>query len=173
MKSCVVLRLGLAVLGLSLPPATAVVHATDPVPGSAAIAPAPVFESAPAGPPLAGPELDRRTAEVASLMRCPVCQGLSVEDSPAPAAVNLKAEVRRRLAAGYSADQVLASFEHSYGEFIRLEPKAEGFNWLVWLLPAAALAAGIWVIFERLRPLAADSAADSDARPAPPERESE
>jgi len=106
----------------------------------------------PGGPPLSGAALERATEEVSSLMRCPVCQGLSVADSPASSAVDLKAEVRRQLALGYTKDQVIASFERSYGEFIRLEPKAEGFNWLVWLMPMLALAVGALVIFFRLRP---------------------
>ena len=112
----------------------------------------------PLGPPLSGAALERATEEVSSLMRCPVCQGLSVADSPASSAVDLKAEVRRMLALGYTRDQVIAAFERSYGEFIRLEPKAEGFNWLVWLMPMLALAVGALVIFFRLRP----------QRPAPP-----
>jgi len=110
-------------------------------------------DPAPLGPPLSGAALDRATEEVASQMRCPVCQGLSVADSPASSAVDLKAEVRRQVALGYTKEQVIASFERSYGEFIRLEPKAEGFNWLVWLAPIAALVAGALVIFFRLRPL--------------------
>ncbi len=113
---------------------------------------------APLGPPLAGAALDRATEEVSSLMRCPVCQGLSVADSPSSSAVDLKAEVRRMLSLGYSEDQVIAAFERSYGEFIRLEPKAEGFNWMVWLMPMLAFAAGALMIFFRLRP----------QRPAPP-----
>ena len=122
--------------------------------------PAPGMDAAPLGPPISGAELDRATEETASLMRCPVCQGLSVADSPASSAVDLKAEVRRLLALGYTRDQVVASFERSYGEFIRLEPKAEGFNWLVWLMPMLALAMGALVIFFRLRPT-------RPARPAP------
>lgn len=107
---------------------------------------------APAGPPLSGAALDRATEEVSSLMRCPVCQGLSVADSPSSSAVDLKGEVRRMLSLGYSEDQVIAAFERSYGEFIRLEPKAEGFNWMVWLMPMLAFAAGALMIFFRLRP---------------------
>lgn len=109
-------------------------------------------ESAPLGPPLSGAALDRATEEVASLMRCPVCQGLSVADSPSSSAVDLKAEVRRQLSLGYTGDQVIASFERSYGEFIRLAPKAEGFNWMVWLMPIVAFAVGALLIYLRLRP---------------------
>ena len=114
--------------------------------------PTPAQEPAPLGPPLSGAALDRATEEVSSLMRCPVCQGLSVADSPSTSAVDLKNEVRRQLAAGYTRDQVIASFERSYGEFIRLEPKAVGFNWLVWIMPILAFLVGAVVIFLRLRP---------------------
>ena len=63
---------------------------------------------APKGRPLAGDALTARTEDVASLLRCPVCQGLSVADSPATMAVNMKVEVRELLAKGYDQDQVLA-----------------------------------------------------------------
>ena len=36
----------------------------------------------PKGQPLAGDELTRTTQEIASAIRCPVCQGLSIADSP-------------------------------------------------------------------------------------------
>jgi cytochrome c-type biogenesis protein CcmH len=96
----------------------------------------------PHGQPLAGEALEARTAEVSALLRCPVCQGLSVDDSPATMAQNMKAQVRDLLAAGYDRDQVLAYFERSYGEFVRLEPPLRGVNWLVWLAPVLGLLAG-------------------------------
>ena len=106
----------------------------------------------PAGQPLSGAALDSRTKEVASLLRCPVCQGLSVWDSPATMAVNMKHEVRELLAKGYQQDQILRYFEHSYGEFVLLEPPKKGFNLLVWLLPIAFLIAGgliVWRMMSR------------------------
>ena len=103
----------------------------------------------PAGPPRQGAELERITEEVSSLMRCPVCQGLSVADSPTPLAAAMKDEVRELLAAGYSGEQVLQYFEKSYGEFIRLAPKPRGFNLTVWLAPAALLLLGLVLILRR------------------------
>lgn len=105
----------------------------------------------PAGRPLSGEALDRKTIEVAALLRCPVCQGLSIADSPATMAVNMKREVRDLLAEGYSGDQVLAYFEKSYGEFVRLQPPLRGFNWLVWLAPMAALLAGAFIVMRFVR----------------------
>jgi len=106
----------------------------------------------PQGTPLAGAELDRRTEELTSLMRCPVCQGLSIADSGTMIAMSMKEEVRQFLAEGYTDDQVLLYFEASYGEFIRLEPKAKGFNLVVWLAPLAALLLGLGLIIHKLRP---------------------
>ena len=113
-----------------------------------------------AGPPLTGDALIEKTEEVAALMRCPVCQGLSIADSPTLLAQAMKTEVRDLLALGYSEEQVMTYFEQSYGEFIRLEPKAEGFNLLVWLAPVGALALGAWFIIARGR--AAEPIADEE-----------
>jgi cytochrome c-type biogenesis protein CcmH len=97
---------------------------------------------APRGAPVTGLDLDARAKEAAALLRCPVCQGLSVADSPATMAVKMKAEVREMVAAGYDQDQVLAYFERSYGEFVRLKPPLRGVNWLVWLAPLMGLLIG-------------------------------
>ena len=105
---------------------------------------------APAGPPLSGEELDRRTQDLASIMRCPVCQALSVADSPTASALAMREEARDLLAVGYSESQVLEYFEKSYGEFILLAPKKKGLNWLVWLAPIIVLLAGGALIVGRL-----------------------
>src|SRR6185295_5186397 len=111
------------------------------------------------------------------LLRCPVCQGLSVADSPSTMASNMRAQVRELLAAGYDQDQVLAYYERSYGEFVRLQPSLHGVNWLVWLAPVAGLLLGGAVIAWALRAPRAESgegaepraaAADAAALPAAP-----
>jgi cytochrome c-type biogenesis protein CcmH len=105
----------------------------------------------PRGTPLTGMQLDRRAAEVAALLRCPVCQGLSVADSPSVMAQDMKGQVRDLLGRGYDEEQILKYFETSYGQFVRLEPKKSGVNWLVWLAPVGALLFGAGVIYATLR----------------------
>jgi cytochrome c-type biogenesis protein CcmH len=63
----------------------------------------------------------------------------------------MKEQAKDLLRAGYSERQVLAYFEDSYGEFVRLEPKAEGFNLLVWVAPALILLGGAVLIGLRFR----------------------
>jgi len=110
---------------------------------------------APQGKPLQGPALVQQTHAIAASLRCPVCQGLSVADSPSEMAVNMKTEVRDMLARGYTRRQIESHFVRSYGEFVLLKPKFEGVNALVWLLPIAALLAGTLVVRTKLRSLAA------------------
>ena len=117
---------------------------------------------APAGQRLTGAALDAGAHEVAAVLRCPVCQGLSVADSPTDLARNMKQQVRDLLAAGYDREQVLRYFESSYGEFVRLQPPLRGVNWLVWLAPAAGLLAGGFIVARSLRrPPSAAGAAPS------------
>lgn len=120
----------------------------------------------PLGTPVSGAELDERTHELTSVMRCPVCQGLSIADSDTMIAIAMKEEVRQFIAAGYTDEQILLYFEASYGEFIRLEPKPTGFNLMVWIAPAVALILGIVLVLRRLRPrpqpAAVEPAADED-----------
>jgi cytochrome c-type biogenesis protein CcmH len=125
-------RLALALLVLVAAPSLAPAQSSPP----------PASTDAPRSRPLSGPELDARTNDIGALLRCPVCQGLSVADSPSSMARNMKGEVREKLAAGYDQEQILASFERSYGEFVRLDPPMRGVNWLVWLGPFAGLVAG-------------------------------
>lgn len=127
----------------------------------------------PSGAPLRGERLEAELERVSSLLRCPSCQGLSVQDSPTEIAQQMRGQVREMLAAGFSEEQILAYFERSYGEFVRLQPPLRGINWLVWLAPLVALLAGGWVVARTLR---APAPAAPDPAPAaaapPPERTS-
>ena len=126
----------------------------------------------PGATPLAGAALDTQTEEVAALLRCPVCQGLSVADSPATMAVNMKIQVREMLSRGYTEDQILSYFEGSYGEFVRLEPPLRGVNWLVWLAPVAGLLLGGIVVARALKARgAAAPTPEKNAAPALPARD--
>ena len=89
--------------------------------------------------------------EIASQLRCVVCQNLSVADSPSEMAQQMRAIIRERLAAGETPDQVVQYFVERYGEWILLAPRRRGFTLLVWLLPPLALLAGLGVLAIVLR----------------------
>ena len=122
------------------------------------------FVGAPQGLPIAGEMLDQRTHEVSALLRCPVCQGLSVADSPSEMAVNMKGQVRELLARGYTQDQILRYFEHSYGQFVLLKPKFNGVAAAVWVLPILAIAIGVVVVIGKAKRLEQLPTANSEGR---------
>jgi cytochrome c-type biogenesis protein CcmH len=95
--------------------------------------------------------LDARTSAVAEELRCPVCQGVSIQESPSELAGQMRAVVKDQLRAGRSPDQVKAYFVSKYGEWILLEPKPKGFNLIVYALPAAVILGGLGVIVFAVR----------------------
>ena len=98
--------------------------------------------------------LDDRVREIASGLRCPVCQNLSVADSPSPLAREMRSEIAERLEAGATPDQVRAFFVERYGEWVLLAPTREGLNLLPWLVPIVGVVfgVGLWVYVLRRRP---------------------
>lgn len=95
--------------------------------------------------------LEARADAIASELRCPVCQGLSVKDSDSSTARSIRDDIRARLAAGASDAEVRQAYVDRFGEWILLRPPAEGLGALVWALPAMALAAGAGALTLALR----------------------
>jgi cytochrome c-type biogenesis protein CcmH len=99
----------------------------------------------------AAPDLEDRTREIASELRCVVCQNLSVADSPSEMAQQMRAIVREQLQAGKSPEQIKDFFVSKYGEWVLLKPKTTGVSALLWWLPYTALAFGLTLALLFLR----------------------
>ncbi len=96
-------------------------------------------ELPPPGQPPAEAEVEPLTYAISSRLRCPVCQGLSVADSPSNTAVAMKDRVRELVKAGYTREQIDDYFIARYGEWVLLSPPTNGLVWLLWLGPAGLL----------------------------------
>ena len=98
-------------------------------------------------PAPAATKVDEQTVqEVASQLRCVVCQSLSVADSPSETANQMRAIIRERLAAGDNPEQVRAYFVEKYGDWILLSPPKSGFTLLVWVVPFVGLGIGLVLV---------------------------
>lgn len=93
-----------------------------------------------------------RARTLDSELRCMTCQGETIAESSADLAADMRAEVRRRIAAGQSDDQIKAYFVSRYGDFILMRPPVQGNTLLLWLAPGLALlaaAGGAFFYFTR------------------------
>ncbi len=79
---------------------------------------------------------------LSSSLRCPVCQGQSIQDSEAPLAGEMRELIREKLRQGESPQQVRDYFVSKYGEWILLQPEAHGLNLAVYVLPILGLLLG-------------------------------
>ena len=83
-----------------------------------------------------------RARDLATELRCPDCEGLSVADSSTSSARAIRADLRRRLAAGETDEEVRRAYIDRYGESILLKPEGSGLGVLVWGLPVVVLVVG-------------------------------
>ena len=89
-------------------------------------------------------------ARIGKNLRCPVCQGLSISDSPSEAARAALQRIQDLLMAGYTEAQIEDYFVDRYGEWALLAPRAAGLNWIVWLGPIVCVLGGIYALRRRL-----------------------
>ena len=104
--------------------------------------------------------VDRITTE----LRCVTCQGLSVKDSPAASARQMRDLVVQRVAEGRTDEEIRGEFRAAYGDWVLLSPPTSSWTGLIWLVPLAALAAGLAIVIRRMR-----AAVPSAAVPSPHE----
>lgn len=113
---------------------------------------------------LADPALEARAREISRDIRCPVCQGETIDDSNAPIARDLRLIIRERLVAGDSDQAVVDYVVARYGEGVLFNPRARGVNLVLWLAGPLLLLAGIAVAVaagrRRVAPDAALTAAE-------------
>src|SRR5438270_1414810 len=94
---------------------------------------------------------DERVDQITTELRCPVCQGLSVKDSTSETARQMRDLVTQRVREEKSDAEIEAEFRAAYGDWIFLSPPVASWSGLVWLVPIAALAAGLVLVTRRLR----------------------
>ncbi len=60
-------------------------------------------------------------------------------------------DIQRLVEGGYNADEIMAAMTQTYGDFILMQPRKQGFNLLAWFAPFAAIALGAVAIGALLR----------------------
>jgi len=95
--------------------------------------------------------LDKRVTELTQDLRCLVCQNQSIADSQAPLAIDLKNQVREKMAKGMSDKQIVDYMVERYGDFVLYRPPVKSTTALLWFGPALLLVGGVAALVLVLR----------------------
>jgi cytochrome c-type biogenesis protein CcmH len=109
-----------------------------------------------AQPVAADPALEARVTEVASELRCLVCQNQTLADSNAPLAVDLRAQIREQMQKGASERDIVDYMVARYGDFVLYRPPFKATTVLLWAGPLLLMLIGLAALYYRLRRKRAD-----------------
>jgi cytochrome c-type biogenesis protein CcmH len=84
-----------------------------------------------------------RSAGLATQIRCPSCEDLSVAQSSASSAVAVRHQITEMVGRGQSDQQVRSALVAQYGPSILLAPPVSGLTALVWVVPVVAGAVAV------------------------------
>ena len=96
-------------------------------------------------------DADARVQRLGRQLRCPVCRGVPISESPATLALEMMDLLRVEGAQGKTDEEILKFFEERYGEWVLLDPKPEGMNLAVWVLPLLVLVGGAGFIVRKVK----------------------
>lgn len=119
-----------------------------------------------AQPMAADPVLEARLIKLANELRCLVCQNETIAASNAELAVDLRNQVREKLRAGASDQEIIDYLVARYGDFILYRPPVKATTIGLWVGPFVLLAFGVFALYRHLmgrnKQLAGDKLADAD-----------
>lgn len=98
----------------------------------------------------ADPMLEDRVMNLSEQLRCLVCQNQTLADSHAELAIDLKNQVREKLASGMSDKDVVDYMVQRYGDFVLYKPPVKTTTWLLWFGPFLLLGGGITALLMKL-----------------------
>ncbi len=100
------------------------------------------------------PATQSRVESIGARIKCPVCQGESISDSPSQMAQDMMALVEERVEQGATDSEIEEELLAAYSGAVLLDPPFEGRTIALWLAPVVASMVGVTVIarWRRQRP---------------------
>lgn len=100
---------------------------------------------------LDNPELEAEARDLMDELRCLKCQSQSIADSNAPMAGDMRSQVRERIAAGETPDQVRNWLVDRYGSWVTYDPPVTAVTWPLWIAPILLFLGAVWLARGRFR----------------------
>lgn len=106
-----------------------------------------------------------RVETIGGQIKCPVCQGESILNSPSEMARDMMGLVAERVADGNSDQSIIDELLASYSGAVLLDPPASGATLFLWLAPALALVVGgIVIVWWKRHPTTATETPETPSR---------
>ena len=99
---------------------------------------------------LADPEQEEAARELMETLRCLKCQSQSIADSDAPMAGDMRHQVRSRIMAGESPDEVRDWLVERYGDYVSYDPQISATTWPLFAIPILLILLAGMVMWRRI-----------------------
>jgi cytochrome c-type biogenesis protein CcmH len=96
------------------------------------------------------PRLEAEAAALMQTLRCLKCQSQSIADSDAPMAGDMRHQVRARILAGESPEQIRAWLIDRYGDYVSYNPTVSSTTWPLFVIPVLVILIVAGVLLRRL-----------------------
>lgn len=97
------------------------------------------------------PVYGERMKELTKELRCLKCQNMTIYDSKAGLADDLRRQISDQMHAGKSDDEIVQYLVDRYGDFVRYRPRLSGETLLVWVGPFIILVIGVAALIFQIR----------------------
>ena len=99
---------------------------------------------------LEDPRLEAEASALMQTLRCLKCQSQSIADSDAPMAGDMRHQVRTRILAGESPEQIRAWLIDRYGDYVSYNPTVSSTTWPLFAVPVLVILIVAGVLLGRL-----------------------
>jgi len=100
---------------------------------------------------LPGDPTDDQVNVIARQLYCPVCENVPLDVCGTQACAQWRELIRKRLAEGWSEQQIKDYFVAQYGDRVLAMPPARGLNWLVYVVPPLSILVGLIILYRAFR----------------------
>ena len=97
------------------------------------------------------PQQEAAAQDLMETLRCLKCQSQSIADSDAPMAGDMRHQVRIRIAAGESPEEVRGWLMQRYGDYVSYKPAVSATTWPLFAIPLLLILLAGGILIRRMR----------------------
>ena len=97
------------------------------------------------------PQQEAAAQDLMETLRCLKCQSQSIADSDAPMAGDMRHQVRIRIAAGESPEEVRGWLMQRYGDYVSYKPAVSARAWPLFAIPVLLILLAGGILIRRMR----------------------